>query len=157
MNIMAKDKGGRRVPQKICNSLGCWATGSSLAVSLTSLVACVLLYWKTSGLLSRVSALEERGSCTWELSDIALSLQDGTLHSILQPQIDQILKEKLGETLRKVRPARDVSMDCACPPGPPGRRGKPGRRGNPGSAVSTRCLAVSKISPLIFPVSCMEF
>ncbi|MEE6479029.1 hypothetical protein FKM82_012103, partial [Ascaphus truei] len=116
MNIGAKEKGGKRAPWKMNSGLGCWASGFSLIFSLTSLIACVLLYWKTSGLLSRVTALEESGSRTWELSDTPLSLQEGALHAILQPQIHHILQETLGDKIAKLRTVREAPTDCVCPP-----------------------------------------
>ncbi|XP_060544195.1 collagen alpha-1(XXIII) chain-like [Pantherophis guttatus] len=103
----------------------------SLLFSLLSVGACFLLSAKTSKLQGRLVALEEElASRAWSPGE---QLAAEPLLAALQPQVDDLLREKLSEGLAKLRTARDVPSECHCPPGPPGRRGKPGRRGEPGN------------------------
>ncbi|XP_060096379.1 collagen alpha-1(XXIII) chain-like isoform X1 [Heteronotia binoei] len=112
----------------------------SLLFSLLSVGACFLLSARTSKLQGRLVALEgELASRAWSPED---QLDAEPLLALLQPQVDKVLQEKLGEGLAKLRTAREVPSECRCPPGPPGRRGKPGRRGEPGPPVSTMDIAL---------------
>ncbi|XP_065411147.1 collagen alpha-1(XXIII) chain-like [Chrysemys picta bellii] len=121
-----------------------------LLLSLTSLGACLLLSAKTCELQGRVAALEERGSPGWAAG---APLSPGPLLALLQPHMEQLFQEKLGEGLAKLRTVREAPSECVCPPGPPGRRGKPGRRGEPGPAVSTVdfTLGSTKLRQFFFP------
>ncbi|XP_015282519.1 PREDICTED: collagen alpha-1(XXIII) chain-like [Gekko japonicus] len=102
----------------------------SLLFSLLSVGACFLLSARTSKLQGRLVALEgELASRAWSPGD---QLDAEPWLALLQPQVDRVLQEKLGEGLAKLRTAREAPSECRCPPGPPGRRGKPGRRGEPG-------------------------
>ncbi|XP_053150415.1 collagen alpha-1(XXIII) chain-like isoform X3 [Hemicordylus capensis] len=117
-------------PQGGCGGAGRGPVILSLLFSLLSVGACFLLSAKTSTLQGRLVALEEElASRAWSPGD---QLGAEPLLALLQPQVDEILQEKLGEGLAKLRTAREVPSECRCPPGPPGRRGKPGRRGEPG-------------------------
>ncbi|XP_062826381.1 collagen alpha-1(XXIII) chain-like [Anolis carolinensis] len=114
--------------------LGRVAVGLSLLFSLLSVGACLLLSAKTSRLQGRLLALEEE--LVAGRSPAAESpLAGQPWLAALQPQVDELLREKLNEGLAKLRTARETPSECRCPPGPPGRRGKPGRRGEPGKPL----------------------
>ncbi|XP_061208127.1 pro-resilin-like [Neopsephotus bourkii] len=74
-----------------------------LLLSLTAVAVCLLLGAKTAELQGRLAALEERGP--------------GPLLDALQPRVEQLFREKLGEGLAKLRTAREAPSDCMCPPG----------------------------------------
>ncbi|KAJ7421980.1 hypothetical protein WISP_40044 [Willisornis vidua] len=77
-----------------------------LLLSLTAVAVCLLLGAKTAELQGRLAALEERGAAG-----------HGPLLDALQPRVEQLFREKLGEGLAKLRTAREAPSDCLCPPG----------------------------------------
>ncbi|XP_033373667.1 collagen alpha-1(XXIII) chain-like [Parus major] len=77
-----------------------------LLLSLTAVAVCLLLGAKTAELQGRLAALEERGAAG-----------HGPLLDALQPRVEQLFREKLGEGLVKLRAAREAPSDCVCPPG----------------------------------------
>ncbi|XP_063205528.1 collagen alpha-1(XXIII) chain-like [Chroicocephalus ridibundus] len=79
-----------------------------LLLSLTAVAVCLLLGAKTAELQGRLAALEERGAAG-----------TGPLLDALQPRVERIFREKLGEGLAKLRTAREAPSDCTCPPVPP--------------------------------------
>ncbi|KAK9406519.1 collagen alpha-1XXIII chain-like [Crotalus adamanteus] len=87
----------------------------SLLFSLLSVGACFLLSAKTSKLQGRLVALEEElASRAWSPGE---QLAAEPLLAALQPQVDDLLREKLNEGLAKLRTAREVPSECHCPPG----------------------------------------
>ncbi|XP_078509488.1 collagen alpha-1(XXIII) chain-like [Lissotriton helveticus] len=123
---------------------GLWALSGCLLLLLlllsgTALAGCLLLSARTAELQGRLSALEERGCrgsapgqeapAAW--AGALVAGQEEALLALLQPRLDRLLQEKLGEGLAKMRTVREAP-ECNCPPGPPGKRGKVGRRGDPG-------------------------
>ncbi|XP_063152531.1 collagen alpha-1(XXIII) chain-like [Candoia aspera] len=86
----------------------------SLLFSLLSVGACFLLSAKTSKLQGRLMALEEElASRAWSSGE---QLAAEPLLAALQPQVDDLLQEKLSEGLAKLRTAREVPSECRCPP-----------------------------------------
>ncbi|KAH1166423.1 hypothetical protein KIL84_015595 [Mauremys mutica] len=85
-----------------------------LLLSLTSLAACLLLSAKTCELQGRVAALEERGGPGWAPG---APLSPEPLLALLQPHMEQLFREKLGEGLAKLRTVREAPSECVCPPG----------------------------------------
>ncbi|XP_053150416.1 collagen alpha-1(XXIII) chain-like isoform X4 [Hemicordylus capensis] len=101
-------------PQGGCGGAGRGPVILSLLFSLLSVGACFLLSAKTSTLQGRLVALEEElASRAWSPGD---QLGAEPLLALLQPQVDEILQEKLGEGLAKLRTAREVPSECRCPP-----------------------------------------
>ncbi|XP_069506378.1 collagen alpha-1(XXIII) chain-like [Ambystoma mexicanum] len=135
---------------------GLWAAAGFLLLLLlllgTALAGCLLLSASMAELQGRVSALEmrrgtEEARAAWAGGPAAAlgSLREEALLSLLQPRLDRLLKEKLGEGLAKLRTVREAP-ECSCPPGPPGKRGKVGRRGDPAQCAANGSANIIKIS-----------
>ncbi|XP_067320902.1 collagen alpha-1(XXIII) chain-like [Anolis sagrei] len=122
------------------------SVGLSLLFSLLSVGACLLLSAKTSRLQGRLLALEEEVVAGRRDPGAESPLQGQPWLAALQPQVDELLREKLNEGLAKLRTARETPSECRCPPGPPGRRGKPGRRGEPARSYADGSSAAGRVS-----------
>ncbi|KAJ7316436.1 hypothetical protein JRQ81_002598, partial [Phrynocephalus forsythii] len=95
----------------------------ALLFSLLSVGACFLLSAKTNKLQGRLVALEQElasraGTPGEQLlqSPPPPPLGAEPLLAVLQPQVDELLQEKLNEGLAKLRTAREVPSECRCPP-----------------------------------------
>ncbi|XP_073338441.1 collagen alpha-1(XIII) chain-like [Pagrus major] len=82
----------------------------STAVALLCIGFCIVVFVRTSELQSRIVSLEQQQRDAWMLSV-------EQVEPVILGRLDQILEEKLGARLPKMREAREAPHSCLCPPG----------------------------------------